>query len=127
MTVLVAHTATPAGTAALRAAVTEAARRHVPLVVVSADDPAAPPSAERLLEEDPDLAGQVEDAGVTLEVRPSPIPDAADAVIQTAQLLAAELVVIGVRRRSPVGKLFLGSTAQRILLDADCQVLAVKA
>jgi nucleotide-binding universal stress UspA family protein len=52
--------------------------------------------------------------------------DAADDLIQVARDHAADLVVIGVRRRTPTGKLILGSQAQRILLDAPCAVLAVK-
>jgi nucleotide-binding universal stress UspA family protein len=36
------------------------------------------------------------------------------------------LIVIGVKKRSKVGKLMFGSTAQFIILEADCPVLAVK-
>ncbi len=38
----------------------------------------------------------------------------------------AELLVIGLKRRSAVGKLLMGSAAQRILLDVECPVLGVK-
>lgn len=48
-------------------------------------------------------------------------------LVEVARRSDAEMIVIGIRRRSPVGKLILGSNAQEILLDADCPVLAVKA
>ena len=53
--------------------------------------------------------------------------DPAEDLISVAEAESADFIVIGLRRRRPVGKLILGSNAQRILLDASCPVLAVKA
>jgi nucleotide-binding universal stress UspA family protein len=47
-------------------------------------------------------------------------------ILRIAREANASVIVIGLRQRSAVGKLILGSTAQRILLDADRPVLAVK-
>ena len=75
-----------------------------------------------------EIRGELEAAGVRYEeralVRGS---EPADDLIAVATEVDADLIVIGLRRRSPVGKLLLGSNAQRILLEALCPVLAVKA
>lgn len=68
----------------------------------------------------------LEGRGVTVEVRQVVAQDVAEAVLTVAREVDATLVVLGIRRRSPVGKLLMGSVAQRVLLDAECPVLAVK-
>jgi nucleotide-binding universal stress UspA family protein len=115
------------GRAALEAALVEAHRRGVGVVVVNStkgdalvDDSYA--SREQLAEVQTLLAG----ADVPHEVRQTLGSDIADQVLSVAADTDAEMVVIGLRRRSPVGKLIMGSTAQRVLLGAHCPVLAVK-
>ena len=48
-------------------------------------------------------------------------------VLTVLEQVGAELCVIGIRRRTAVGKMLMGSNAHRILMDAPCPVLAVKA
>jgi len=70
------------------------------------------------------VQSQLDEAGVEHEVRQlvrgnEPSQD----LIEVANEVNADFIVIGLRRRTPVGKLILGSNAQRILLDASCPVL----
>jgi nucleotide-binding universal stress UspA family protein len=127
--VVVAYTPRPDGRAALHRAVEEARLRGLRLVVVNASrgdalvDPGfAPP------EDVAEVRAWLDGTAVPHEIRQLPSGgEPADQVVHIADELGAALIVIGMRRRSPVGKLLLGSTAQRVLLDAPCPVLAVKA
>lgn len=64
--------------------------------------------------------------GLEVEIRRDVVPDVAEAVLKAAEETSADVIVVGVRHRTPVGKLLLGSVAQRVILDAPCPVLAVK-
>jgi nucleotide-binding universal stress UspA family protein len=128
VTVLVAYVPTPEGDAAYAAAVEEAGRRGERLLLLNTPREGAPVSTA-VADEDTvrDLVGRAAAAGVDVEVRQDAhAGDLADEVGRVAGAVDASVIVIGMRRRSPVGKLLMGSTAQRILLDADRPVLAVK-
>jgi len=49
-----------------------------------------------------------------------------EALVQFARENEIDLIIVGVRRRSKVGKILLGSTAQYVILNAPCPVLTVK-
>ncbi len=128
MTVLVAYIHTPEGDAALTCAVNEARWRATNAVIVNVTRPVAevdsPLSAEQGLDA---AAALFEDAGVDVEVRQLPAsPDRAADILAVIAEIQPELVVIGMRKRSPVGELLVGSTSQRILRGAMCPVLVVK-
>ena len=128
-TVVLGYVPKPEGEVALAAAISEAKLRSADLVVVSAhrarhSDPAG---EERVSAELAEVQARAEADGISTEVRtPQSELEPADDLIAIAAEVGADLIVIGLRRRTPVGKLILGSNAQRILLDAHCPVLAVK-
>jgi nucleotide-binding universal stress UspA family protein len=129
MTVVVGYVPTPEGTAALGAAVEEARRRGSRLMVLNASKGDA--YVDRRFASSGDLESvrrELEAAGVEVDVRQQVRGhEPAEEVVDLAAQENAELIVIGLRRRTAVGKFIMGSTAQRILLDAPCPVLAVKA
>ena len=127
-TIVVGYVPKPEGQAALRRAAQEALLRSARLVVVNShrggrDQPEV--GSEDVLD---GISREIGDSGVEHEVRQLVRGiDPADDLVNVAHEVDAEFIVIGLRRRSPVGKLILGSNAQRVLLDAPCPVLAVKA
>lgn len=130
-TIVVGFVPKPEGRAALRRAAEEAQLRDAKLVVVNSHRGGRSYDTDESAENEAALAevrDQLDTTGVAYELRQLVRGlDPAEDMIAVAEQVKAEFIVIGLRRRSPVGKLILGSNAQRILLDAPCPVLAVKA
>ena len=115
--IVVGYSSRPEGRAALRRAVSEATLCGAGLVVLHGPD-----------DDLDELGAQLSEAGVAHRVvAAADGDDLAEDLLDLAESTGAAFIVIGLRRRSPVGKLLLGSNAQRVLLDAACPVLAVKA
>lgn len=129
MTILVAYVPRPEGKAALEKGMEIAGRRKERLVVVNAspgggkEDPsmADVQDVERVEQL---LARSGLDATFKQFVRGKNAVEEIEEMVDTLQV---SLLIIGLRKRTPVGKLFLGSVAQEILLSVPCPVLAVKA
>lgn len=128
MTIIVGYVPTPEGEAAVRAGAAEASVSGERVIVVNS---ATGASVDSALAPEDDLArvrGVMEEHGLDYEVRVmSRATDGADGVLDTASQEQARLIILGLRRRTATGKFLFGSTAQRILLEADCSVLSVKA
>jgi nucleotide-binding universal stress UspA family protein len=130
-TIVVGYVPKPEGRAALRRAAEEARLRGSRLVVVNSHRGGREFDRDDALESEAQLEevhAELKNAGVEHELRQLVRGmDPAEDLINVATEVNAEFIIIGLRRRSPVGKLILGSNAQRVLLDAPCPVLAVKA
>jgi len=129
--IVVGYIDTPEGAAAGDRAILEAKHRGAVLVIVNSQRGGSSLDREAVLaleSEVEGLAQRARDEGVEVKIRQL-VRDAdpASDLIAVAGEEDADLIVIGLRRRSPVGKLILGSNAQSVLLEAPCPVLAVKA
>ena len=134
MTVLLAYAPTSAGLAAARAAAEEARRRgseDVTIVSVlrtrAATPPPAPVSGVSAEQELDAVAEDLVRQGLRVNVEHESSGDVVDYIKAVAERVKPSVVVIGLRRRTAVGKLLLGSTSQRLLLELDYPIVAVKA
>lgn len=124
MCVLVVYSNSPEGRAALRHGHHVASVEQLPLVAMDLDKFAGKDSRtiDAPVVDEEHSAEPVRWLG-----RHREDPDAADELLDTSEEIGATVIVVGIKRRSAVGKLLLGSNAQRILLGADVPVIAVKA
>jgi len=131
MSVVVGYIPTPEGRAALRAAAAESELRQLPLFVITSHEGGERYDGDdeiRVAKELERVEARLDAQGIRHETHSyirgnSPSED----LLQAARDLEASLLVIGLRRRSLVGKLLLGSNAQVVLSDAPCPVLSVHA
>ena len=129
MTILVAYVPRPEGQAALDKGIEIAKRRNEPLVVVNASPGGRKEDVSMADVQDVERVElQLTQAGVNFEFKQfvrgkSAIEEIEDMV----EALHVSILIIGLRKGSPVGKLIMGSVAQEILLSVSCPVLAVKA
>jgi nucleotide-binding universal stress UspA family protein len=130
MQIAVGFLHTDEGRAAFAKAESEAAARGAKLLVVHSMRGGERDEAETVREYNEALEEaeqRLTADGVDFEVKRfarglSPSED----LLRCAEDEDVDMIVIGIRKRSPVGKLILGSNAQDIILNATCPVLAVK-
>ncbi|HEY5855591.1 MAG TPA: universal stress protein [Aldersonia sp.] len=125
--IVIGYSADDYGRAALEHGLAEAKLRDTKVLVINSsrgDSWVDPRFAD-----DEQVAG-IDEAltasGVPHEIRQCVGEDVADVLLDAMTAQDAELLVIGIRHRTPVGKLLMGSTAQRLLLNCPKPILAVK-
>ena len=129
MTIIVAFAPRPEGRAALEKGIEIAGRRNEHLLVVNAisgrnqDDPSRADTTEVEAVEK-----RLATSGISAEFKQFVRgKDAVTEIVELAESPEVSLVIVGLRKRNPLGKLIMGSVSRDILLSVPCPVLAVKA
>lgn len=134
MSVVVAHQTRSSGSLALEEAARQASFRGTDLVVIhvvdSLDNDIAEANKAGISDAVEGALAATELPDLRWDVRlvagGREISQVSEALLGAVKELDPALLVIGARRRSPMGKAFLGSVAQNVILDADVPVLVVK-
>jgi len=129
MSIIVGYVPTPVGKAALAAAIAEAKLRNEELLIVNSSREGALVDKNTASMDDwNEVDAAVAAAGIQSQIIESTYrDDLTEEFLRIASEQDVSLIVIGLRHRTQVGKFIMGSHAQRILLQADRPVLAVKA
>lgn len=126
-TIVVGYTADPFGHAALDHGIAEARLRGADLLVINATSGESYVDARFAGEHEvQDVEARLAECGVAFELVQPVGVDAADELLAAMERADSAMLVVGIRHRNPVGKLLLGSVAQKLILECPKPVLAVK-
>lgn len=129
MTLVVAYVPRPEGQAALNKGIEIAKRRNERLIVVNASPHGN--TGDSAYVDVPDferVQSLLEQTGLDVDLKQFVRgKNAVEEIQELVESVQASLLVIGLRRRTPIGKLIMGSVAQELLLTVPCPILAVKA
>ena len=129
MKILVGYTPTSEGVGAFEFATAHAKLTGASLTVVNTGRDGDYSDPVYATAQDIDaIEAELADSGIKYDIRrPTDGRSATDSILSISDEIGADLLVIGLRRRSPVGKLITGSTAQAVLLSSNVPVVAVPA
>jgi nucleotide-binding universal stress UspA family protein len=129
MKILVGYTPRPEGVAAFDFAVAHAKLTDAHLTVLNTGRNGNYADPVFASSQDIDaVEAELATSGLDYEIRrPNDGLSATDSILATAEEIGADLLVIGLRKRTAVGKLITGSTAQAVLLNSHVPVICVPA
>lgn len=124
--ILLAYVPSATSEAAFAFAVKEAERRDASLLVLASERAPDPRNARGVTDQRP-LQERLEETGLGFELRTVPKrDDPADDILDAVEHDDVDLVILGIRKRTPIGKILLGSTSQRVAIESPVPVVMVK-
>ncbi|HJF49103.1 MULTISPECIES: universal stress protein [Brachybacterium] len=124
--ILLAYVPSATSEAAFDFAVEEAERRDASLLVLASERAPDPRKARGVTDQRP-LQERLEETGLGFELRTVPKrDDPADDILDAVEHDDVDLVILGIRKRTPIGKILLGSTSQRVAIESPVPVVMVK-
>jgi nucleotide-binding universal stress UspA family protein len=130
MKILVGYEGSNSAKAALQLAITHAKAFEAQVIVITSLTGGSVTEDSEIVKANDDLAEaekMLEDAGIPCETHllvrgMQPGED----IVNFASEIKADAIIIGVKRRSQVGKLLFGSNAQYVIVKAHCPVTSIK-
>lgn len=126
MKILLAYVPSATSEAALAFTLERARESGAHVLVLHSETPKTPRKAAAVADARP-LDERLAESGIDYELRTVPRrDDPADDILAAAESEGIDEVVLGIRRRTPIGKIILGSTSMRVIMEAPCPVVCVK-